>query len=343
MLAPRERQRFLMWFIFGIFIAGILGETIEKTIILHGNEDLAKVLEEAMPKRCYKDGKDYAEGEAFQGGHLRYRCQKFGVYVIEGCRTDGGKDLDVGDRVLEENLLSQCFKEGNSIFFRQTVCGIIGMPACDKITPDSPLLGVAGMQEVGSVSRTISTQVGSPSTLEDSPGLPYGWHIVGKFSENKMALYISQFAQLPHAIKALTFILSLCLTLCLIIAPSASGSFLVWLTLLISFLLNLSAAAILLFELENIVFPLFRTVSYSMTESLGALLLVILHFVSLWLCFNAKTYTSSFAWTVAAGICLLQSFAYAFDFFQYFREWLREQREAANRLHVESPTSYGLP
>ncbi|CAJ0960069.1 unnamed protein product, partial [Mesorhabditis belari] len=282
-----------------------------------------------MPKRCYKDGKDYAEGEAFQGGHLRYRCQKFGVYVIEGCRTDGGKDLDVGDRVLEENLLSQCFKEGNSIFFRQTVCGIIGMPACDKITPDSPLLGVAGMQEVGSVSRTISTQVGSPSTLEDSPGLPYGWHIVGN------ALF--------HELNTQIQILSLCLTLCLIIAPSASGSFLVWLTLLISFLLNLSAAAILLFELENIVFPLFRTVSYSMTESLGALLLVILHFVSLWLCFNAKTYTSSFAWTVAAGICLLQSFAYAFDFFQYFREWLREQREAANRLHVESPTSYGLP
>ncbi|CAJ0926590.1 unnamed protein product, partial [Mesorhabditis belari] len=78
-----------------------------------------------MPKRCYKDGKDYAEGEAFQGGH----CD----IVVKNSESTLLRMWVI--RVLEENLLSQCFKEGNSIFFRQTVCGIIGMPACDKITP----------------------------------------------------------------------------------------------------------------------------------------------------------------------------------------------------------------
>ncbi|CAJ0564642.1 unnamed protein product, partial [Mesorhabditis spiculigera] len=158
-----------------------------------------------------------------------------------------------------------------------------------------------------------------------------------------MALFISQFLKLPHALKAITFLLSLCLALCLLIAPSAPGSFLVWFTVLIAFLLDLCAAAILIFELEEIVFPLCRSISFSMTESLGALLLTILHFVSMWMCYNAKTWTNSFTWTVASGLCLLQVAAFGFDFFQYFRVWLREQREIAQNLRTEVPPNYGMP
>ncbi|VDO34351.1 unnamed protein product [Heligmosomoides polygyrus] len=33
---------------------------------------------------CTKNGKKYKEGEEFQIGHLRYKCQKYGVYSIEG-------------------------------------------------------------------------------------------------------------------------------------------------------------------------------------------------------------------------------------------------------------------
>lgn len=33
---------------------------------------------------CNKNGKKYKEGETFTIGHLHYKCQKYGVYSIEG-------------------------------------------------------------------------------------------------------------------------------------------------------------------------------------------------------------------------------------------------------------------
>lgn len=59
--------------------------------------------------------------------------------------------------------------------------------------------------------------------------------------------------------------LSLCLLLSLLIAPSSPGaSFVVWTALMLSILLNLLEAAVLMFELEDVVFPLCRSISLAM-------------------------------------------------------------------------------
>ncbi|CAJ0564648.1 unnamed protein product, partial [Mesorhabditis spiculigera] len=160
----------------------VTGDSMTRTITLHGNEDLGKILEETMPKKCTKNGKEYEVNEEFASGHLRYKCGKYGVYTIEGCRTEKGHDMAVGDRHVDDNVLSQCFKKGGSIYYRTTVCGTMGMPECDSIKPDSPLMGSSGIQESGSVSRTLTT--GDLKKLPDAQGLPFGWHVLEEKKSN---------------------------------------------------------------------------------------------------------------------------------------------------------------
>ncbi|CAI4229667.1 unnamed protein product [Auanema sp. JU1783] len=94
---------------------------------------MTSLLEKAMPKECTRNGHKYKEGETFQDGKLRYKCQKYGVYSIEGCITSNGHQLGRDESKLENNVLYQCLTAGNSIFYKETSCGGEGMISCDKV------------------------------------------------------------------------------------------------------------------------------------------------------------------------------------------------------------------
>uniref|UniRef100_A0A0M3I7W7 Abnormal cell migration protein 18-like fibronectin type I domain-containing protein n=1 Tax=Ascaris lumbricoides TaxID=6252 RepID=A0A0M3I7W7_ASCLU len=97
----------------------------------------------SMPTNCSHAGKIYKQGEHWYAGHLRYRCGKFGVYEILGCRTDKEKILEIGETYIDDNVAHQCFQKSSAIYYRQSVCGILGQPDCDKLTT----LAAAGLPE----------------------------------------------------------------------------------------------------------------------------------------------------------------------------------------------------
>ncbi|WKX94293.1 hypothetical protein Q1695_011501 [Nippostrongylus brasiliensis] len=132
--------------------------------LLENFSNLSSVLD-ALPKECTKNGKKYKEGEDFQIGHLRYKCQKYGVYSIEGCITEKKKNLKLGEIVVIDNVKSQCLSKGNSVFYRETVCGIMGQPECDKI--DEP----SGFKAAKDEPKSNQPEV-------NIPGLPTGWKVL---------------------------------------------------------------------------------------------------------------------------------------------------------------------
>ncbi|VDM85809.1 unnamed protein product, partial [Strongylus vulgaris] len=123
---------------------------------------------------CTKNGKKYKEGEEFTIGNLRYKCQKYGVYTIEGCISDHKKNLKIGDVVVINNIKSQCLAVGPSVFYRETVCGILGQPECDKIGPPK------GYEEACKKEKE------NPQNAKELPmvGLPPGWKAVDLTTQN---------------------------------------------------------------------------------------------------------------------------------------------------------------
>ncbi|KJH50895.1 hypothetical protein DICVIV_02949 [Dictyocaulus viviparus] len=122
---------------------------------------------ELLPKECVKNGEKYQEGEEFQSGHLRYKCQKHGVYTIEGCITDKKKNLKIGEIVVIDNVKFQCMAKGNSVFYRETVCGILGQPDCDKVGLPSGFNEAKNNDKIELKGKQINI-----------PGLPRGWTAV---------------------------------------------------------------------------------------------------------------------------------------------------------------------
>uniref|UniRef100_A0A8R1I4R8 Abnormal cell migration protein 18-like fibronectin type I domain-containing protein n=1 Tax=Caenorhabditis japonica TaxID=281687 RepID=A0A8R1I4R8_CAEJA len=82
---------------------------------------------------CKKNGQSYKVGEEFDVGNLRYKCQEFGVYVIEGCRTHTGKAVKLGDIEVIDHVKFHCLAHGTSVYYRETACGQKDEVPCDKV------------------------------------------------------------------------------------------------------------------------------------------------------------------------------------------------------------------
>ncbi|CAD6196946.1 unnamed protein product [Caenorhabditis auriculariae] len=124
---------------------------------------------DTMPKECTKNGKKFKEGEDFEFGNLRYKCQKYGVYSIEGCQTDDKKHLKLGESVTIENIRHQCLSHDSTVYYRQTTCGIMGQPSCDEVPPPERFLEAT--------KKSASSQK-SVKHLGEVGNLPPGWRVV---------------------------------------------------------------------------------------------------------------------------------------------------------------------
>lgn len=137
------------------------------------NADAAiRAVLDSLPKECHKNGKTFKAGEQFEFGNLRYKCQQYGVYSIEGCQTSDKKHLAIGEKLITNNTLHQCLGSGGSVFYRETTCGILGQPECDKIPPPK------GFTEA---EKKTQTTVGETSI--GGVKLPDGWTVVNKGSK----------------------------------------------------------------------------------------------------------------------------------------------------------------
>ncbi|KAK6734734.1 hypothetical protein RB195_018120 [Necator americanus] len=122
---------------------------------------------ESLPKECTKNGKKYKEGEEFTIGHLRYKCQQYGVYSIEGCVTEDKKNLKIGEIVVINNVKSQCLSKDNSVYYRETVCSTLGQPDCDKVGPPSGFVEASKKEKARPQEKEITVA-----------GLPPGWKVI---------------------------------------------------------------------------------------------------------------------------------------------------------------------
>uniref|UniRef100_A0A1I7Z9A6 Secreted protein n=1 Tax=Steinernema glaseri TaxID=37863 RepID=A0A1I7Z9A6_9BILA len=130
----------------------------------------------SMPTTCEKDGRTYREGETWNRGHLRYKCAKYGVYSIEGCRTDKDRELQIGESFVDENVVHQCYTRDGAVYYRQAVCGIYGQPACEDMKDPTKFMMPTAPTQV----RTVNIPQNPASGLPQLAGLPEGWRIVDK-------------------------------------------------------------------------------------------------------------------------------------------------------------------
>ncbi|VDK54027.1 unnamed protein product [Cylicostephanus goldi] len=156
-----------------VFAADGADEVDMKSAFVHlvqNFSDIGSTLD-ALPKECTKLGKTYKEGEDFIVGNLRYKCRKYGVYTIEGCITDQKENLKIGEVVVRNNIKSQClgvhFSTGSSVFYRETPCGTLGEPKCDRIGP--PKSYEEAKKEAQNTANFTGISV---------PGLPPGWKLI---------------------------------------------------------------------------------------------------------------------------------------------------------------------
>ncbi|CAJ0606730.1 unnamed protein product [Cylicocyclus nassatus] len=150
-----------------VFAADEVGMKSSVVHLLQNFPDLQSTLA-ALPKECTKNGKTYKEGEEFSIGNLRYKCQPHGVYTIEGCVTDHKENLKIGEVVVKNNTKSQCLGAGSQVFYRETICGILGMPECDKVGPP---------KRYEEALKKASENTGKTKEIS-MPGLPPGWKVV---------------------------------------------------------------------------------------------------------------------------------------------------------------------
>lgn len=123
-----------------------------------------------LPKECSKNGKKYQPDESFEIGNLRYKCQKYGVYTIEGCKRKDGTEMKLGESVVVDNVKHQCLGLGSSVFYKETTCGVMGQPECDKIP--LPKGFEEAMKKNGGKTETQG------KTSVDGVDLPKGWSLV---------------------------------------------------------------------------------------------------------------------------------------------------------------------
>ncbi|EFO99352.1 hypothetical protein CRE_20585 [Caenorhabditis remanei] len=123
-----------------------------------------------LPKECSKNGKKYKPDESFEIGNLRYKCQNYGVYTIEGCKRKDGTEMKLGESVVVDNVKHQCLGMGSSVFYKETTCGVMGQPECDKI----PL--PKGFEEA--MKRNGGKTETQGKTSVDGVNLPKGWSLV---------------------------------------------------------------------------------------------------------------------------------------------------------------------
>ncbi|VDM44870.1 unnamed protein product [Toxocara canis] len=92
--------------------------------------------------------------------------------ISTGCRTNNDRPLEIGETYVDDNVAHQCFRKESAIYYRQSVCGMLGQPDCNKLTTDV----VAQDQSPSSPTGFIDQLHGMPAL--EAAGLPEGWRIV---------------------------------------------------------------------------------------------------------------------------------------------------------------------
>lgn len=150
------------------------GEKREAGKVTHFCEEKGNTLQYyAKSSGCTKQGKEYKEGETFSQNHLHYKCSS-GIADITGCYINEGRDLGIGQDVVENKMVYRCYRIGGKIEYNEYACGYNGTPSCTPEpipeTPnDVPELG-RGLISPGFASFAVVQQesggnIASPSNL----------------------------------------------------------------------------------------------------------------------------------------------------------------------------------
>ncbi|GMR36812.1 hypothetical protein PMAYCL1PPCAC_07007, partial [Pristionchus mayeri] len=77
-----------------------------------------------------KNGKKYRFGEEWTNDHMRYKCAEWGMYDITGCVIAKGRRMEKGEIHVDGHIIRACTQKGNSVGFKESICGMWGAPEC---------------------------------------------------------------------------------------------------------------------------------------------------------------------------------------------------------------------
>ncbi|VDN50598.1 unnamed protein product [Dracunculus medinensis] len=84
---------------------------------------------EAICAVCIKNNHVFKEGERYAANHLHYEC-KAGTPLITGCYTNENRKMQVGEDIIEKNMVYRCYRLNSLIHYEEYACGFRGTPSC---------------------------------------------------------------------------------------------------------------------------------------------------------------------------------------------------------------------
>jgi hypothetical protein len=136
-----------------------IGESAVEGVMKHSCEYLdgsssSRVIYLMNAVACKKNGVVHQENETWVEGNLGFKCLSNGQYIITGCVTPTGKNIDVGKDLIEDNFVHRCYRIGAVTYYHGYVCGVSGVSCEPKPMPHSNADVV-----VNEGSASVSTQL----------------------------------------------------------------------------------------------------------------------------------------------------------------------------------------
>ncbi|KAL7079547.1 hypothetical protein ACQ4LE_001765 [Meloidogyne hapla] len=162
-----------------------------------------------------------------------------------------------------------------------------------------------------------------------------------------MQFNLDRFKTFPELLKLTTLITTILIMISLSAARSQPpGTSFIWISSLLAIIVDCLFILTIGLELEKSLFPYKSLLNWPLVECIFSSLFSINFFISIWLCFNSKSFSDDKTpYSLTATFCLANFVQYTLNIIYHVRTWIAEQRR---EMQVIDPrgvgaTSYGGP
>uniref|UniRef100_A0A7E4UMG1 MARVEL domain-containing protein n=1 Tax=Panagrellus redivivus TaxID=6233 RepID=A0A7E4UMG1_PANRE len=162
-------------------------------------------------------------------------------------------------------------------------------------------------------------------------------------------MYWNRVVEWPHSLK----LFIICSSLVVMMSMSAaskqpSSSKIVWITALLSVILECAATLIIALDLDDVlVLRRWPQLSWAINEIVKSVAITVLYFISIFVCIGATLFGSVTAFGMAGFFCIVTTILSMANVVVFLRRWMAENRFAEGISTVKpgfmNPPSYGGP
>nr|CAD2207886.1 unnamed protein product [Meloidogyne enterolobii] len=162
-----------------------------------------------------------------------------------------------------------------------------------------------------------------------------------------MQFNLDRFRVFPEVLKLSTLITTILIMLSLSGASNQPpGTAFIWISSVLAIIVDCLLIMTIGLELEKSLFSYQSLLNWPLVECIFSSLFAINFFISIWLCFNGKTFSDDrTSYSLAATFSLANFVQYTLNVIYHVRTWIAEQKSAMQVIDPRGVgvTSYGGP